>query len=549
MKDQADNIFEQGLPRTQANHVALSPLTFIERSAQIYPDYPAVVYGELRRNWGETWERCRRLASALEARGVRHGDTVATMLPNVPAMFEAHFGVPLAGCVLNTLNIRLDAEAIAFMLEHGEAKAILVDPEFASVIEEAVSRLDDKPLVIDVADASFEGEASSVGVVEYEALLAEGDPDYDYRLPDDEWQAISLNYTSGTTGNPKGVVYHHRGAYLNAISNILEWHMRPHPVYLWTLPMFHCNGWCFPWTIAANTGVNVCLRRVEPAKVMALLHDEKVSHFSGAPIVLNGLVNLPESQRRALKHPVKATTAGAAPPASVIAGVEALGIEVTHVYGLTEVYGPVTVCAWRKAWDELPLEERARLKSRQGVRGHMLETLCVADSETLAPVPKDGETIGEILMRGNNVMKGYLKNPEATQEALSGGWYHTGDLAVWHADGYIEIKDRLQDIIISGGENISTVEVEDVLYAHPAVEEAAVVARPHEKWGETPCAFIKLKAGHDEVSEQAIIDHCRARLAHFKAPKTVIFTDLPKTSTGKVQKFVLRELARQESGC
>ncbi|MEQ6887780.1 acyl-CoA synthetase [Halomonas sp. CS7] len=540
------SIFEQGLPQTPANHVALSPLTFIERSASVYPDYPAVVHGEIRRSWAETWERCRRLASALEKHGIQPGQTVAAMLPNVPAMFEAHFGVPLAGCVLNTLNIRLDAEAIAYMLEHGEARAVLVDPEFADVIEAAVAGLAHKPLLIDVDDALFEGEARRIGEVEYEALLASGDPDYTYTLPQDEWQAISLNYTSGTTGKPKGVVYHHRGAYLNAVSNILEWAMPHHPVYLWTLPMFHCNGWCFPWTIAARAGVSVCLRRVDPQRIMDLLADEGVTHFSGAPIVLNGLVNLPEEQKRDFDHPVKVTTAGAAPPASVIAGVEQLGIEVTHVYGLTEVYGPVTVCAWREAWDELPLEQRARIKSRQGVRYHMLEALCVADPTTMEPVPKDGETIGEILMRGNNVMKGYLKNEAATEQALEGGWYHTGDLAVWHPDGYLEIKDRSKDIIISGGENISTIEVEDAVYSHPAVEEAAVVAKPDEKWGETPCAFVKLKVGYGEVTEQEIIEHCRKHLARFKVPKTVIFTELPKTSTGKIQKFVLREEARNQ---
>ncbi|MDX1467190.1 MAG: acyl-CoA synthetase, partial [Halomonas sp.] len=494
----------------------------------------------------ETWTRCRRLASALARRGIQPGQTVAAMLPNVPAMFEAHFGVPLAGCVLNTLNIRLDAEAIAYMLEHGEAQAVLVDPEFAEVIEAAVAGLAHPPLLIDVDDALFEGEARRIGEVEYEALLAEGDPEYAYLLPQDEWQAISLNYTSGTTGKPKGVVYHHRGAYLNAVSNILEWAMPHHPVYLWTLPMFHCNGWCFPWTIAANAGVSVCLRRVDPKRVMDLLADEGVTHFSGAPIVLNGLVNLPEEQKRDFDHPVKVTTAGAAPPASVIAGVEGLGIEVTHVYGLTEVYGPVTVCAWREAWNELPLEQRARIKSRQGVRYHMLEALCVADPTTLEPVPKDGETIGEILMRGNNVMKGYLKNEAATEQALEGGWYHTGDLAVWHPDGYLEIKDRSKDIIISGGENISTIEVEDAVYSHPAVEEAAVVAKPDEKWGETPCAFVKLKVGYGEVTEEEIIEHCRKHLARFKVPKTVIFTELPKTSTGKIQKFVLRDEARKQ---
>ena len=521
-------IFEQGLPKTVANHVPLSPLTFIERSASIYPDYPAVVHGSTRRSWSETWSRCRQLASALEKRGIQPGQTVAAMLPNIPAMFEAHFGVPLAGCVLNTLNIRLDAEAISYMLEHGEAKAILVDPEFAEVIQQAVAKLPHKPLIIDVADVEFLGDTPSIGEVEYEALLQEGDADFAYQLPADEWDAISLNYTSGTTGKPKGVVYHHRGAYLNAVSNIMEWAMPHHPIYLWTLPMFHCNGWCFPWTIAANAGVNVCLRRVDPKKIMQLIAVEKVTHFSGAPIILNGLVNLPAEDKHQFEHPVKVTTAGAAPPASVIA----------------EVYGPVTVCAWRQAWDELPLEARAKIKARQGVRYHMLEALCVADPLTMKPVPKDGQTMGEILMRGNNVMKGYLKNPEATEQALEGGWYHTGDLAVWHPDGYIEIKDRSKDIIISGGENISTIEVEDAIYGHPAVEEAAVVAKPDEKWGETPCAFVKLKVGYGEVTEADIIAHCREHLAGYKVPKTVIFSELPKTSTGKIQKFVLREEAK-----
>ncbi len=539
------NIYDQGMPRNAANHVAISPLTFIERAASVYSDLPAVVHGQTRRDWATTWQRCRRLASALERRGLGKGDTVSVMLPNVPAMFEAHFGVPLVGCVLNTLNIRLDASAIAYMLEHAETRAILVDPEFVEVVREAIKGLDRPPLVIDVLDPEFEGQAERLGEIEYEDLLAEGDADYPYRLPEDEWDAISLNYTSGTTGKPKGVVYHHRGAYLNAVSNILEWAMPHHPVYLWTLPMFHCNGWCFPWTIAANAGVNVCLRKVDPKKIMELIADEKVTHFSGAPIVLNGLVNLDESQRRAIDHPVKATTAGAAPPAAVIAGVESLGIDVTHVYGLTEVYGPVTVCAWREAWDELPLEERARIKARQGVRGHMLEALCVADPVTLEPLPKDGESIGEIMMRGNNVMKGYLKNEAATREALDGGWYHTGDLAVWHADGYIEIKDRSKDIIISGGENISTIELEDALYSHPAVEEAAVVAQPDEKWGESPCAFVKLKATSGEVTEEDIIEHCRGKLARFKVPKRVVFTELPKTSTGKIQKFVLRQQAKE----
>lgn len=538
------SLCNQGLPATAANHASLSPITFIERTASIYPDYPAVVHGSIRRTWGETWARCRQLASALRQLGILPGQTVATMLPNVPAMYEAHFGVPLAGCVLNTLNIRLDADAIHYMLNHGEAKAILVDPDFSDVIQEAVAQLENKPIIIDVADTEFLGKTQNIGEVEYETLLAKGDAGFAYQLPTDEWQAISLNYTSGTTGNPKGVVYHHRGAYLNAISQILEWDMPHHPVYLWTLPMFHCNGWCFPWAIAANAGVNVFLRKVDYKQITDLIDKERVTHFSGAPIVLNGLVNLPSEHKRPFDHPVKVITAGSAPPASVIAGVEKLGIEVTHVYGLTEVYGPVTVCAWRDEWNALPLQERSKIKARQGVRYHMLEALRVAHPDTLEPVPKDGLTIGEVLMRGNTVMKGYLKDEAASQQALAGGWYHSGDLAVWHPDGYIEIKDRSKDIIISGGENISTIEVESAIYSHPAVEEAAVVAKPDEKWGETPCAFVKLKSGYGAVTESEIIAHCRVHLAGFKVPKTIVFDDLPKTSTGKVQKFLLRKIAK-----
>ena len=536
---------ETGLGKCAANHVPLTPLSFLRRARQIYPDHPAVIYGPHRKTYAEYHDRVSRLASALTQIGIRPGDVVATILPNIPAQAEAHFGVPACGAVLNTINTRLDVDTIAYILDHGEAKLVLCDPQFIPHLAEAIELMEQAPpKVIEVADPH--GGAKAFGdYLEYEDFLATGDPEFDWIMPEDEWESLALNYTSGTTGRPKGVVYHHRGAYLNAVSNILEWAMPHHPVYLWTLPMFHCNGWCFPWTIAANAGVNVCLRKVDPKKIMELIADEKVTHFSGAPIVLNGLVNLDESQRRAIDHPVKATTAGAAPPAAVIAGVESLGIDVTHVYGLTEVYGPVTVCAWREAWDELPLEERARIKARQGVRGHMLEALCVADPVTLEPLPKDGESIGEIMMRGNNVMKGYLKNEAATREALDGGWYHTGDLAVWHADGYIEIKDRSKDIIISGGENISTIELEDALYAHPAVEEAAVVAQPDEKWGESPCAFVKLKATSGEVTEEDIIEHCRGKLARFKVPKRVVFTELPKTSTGKIQKFVLRQQAKE----
>ena len=537
------SIYEQGLAPAPVNHLALTPLSFIERSASVYPQRIAVIHGALQRTWAQTYQRCLRLASALQGRGIGRGDTVAVMLPNIPAMLEAHFGVPMLGAVLNPLNVRLDAEAIAFMLRHGEAKVLIADREFHQVVRAALALLDNPPLVVEVDDPEY-GEGEPLAALEYEALLAEGDPQFAWRWPDDEWQAISLNYTSGTTGNPKGVVYHHRGAYLNAMGNQMTWAMGHHPVYLWTLPMFLCNGWCYAWTITALAGTHVFLRRVDPQKILTLIREHRVSHLCGAPIVLNALVNMPESAKAAIDHPVAAMVAGAAPPAKVIGAVEAMGIQVTHVYGLTEVYGPVTVCAWHADWDQLDLEERARIKARQGVRYPTLEGLMVADPKTLEPVPGDGLTIGEIFMRGNTVMKGYLKNPGATADAFEGGWFHTGDLAVRHPDGYVEIKDRLKDIIISGGENISTIEVEDCLYRHPAVLEAAVVARPDERWGETPCAFVTLKSGQQAVSDAEIIAFCRSRLAHFKVPRTVVFTQLPKTSTGKIQKYVLRDWAR-----
>ncbi|MDX1635619.1 MAG: acyl-CoA synthetase [Marinobacter sp.] len=538
------SIFETGLEPTEANHAALTPLDFIARTAEVYPDYPAVIHGGIRRNWRETYQRCRRLASALADRGIGKGDTVAAMLPNIPAMLECHFGVPMLGAVLNALNTRLDAKAIAFMLEHGEAKVLIVDREYGAVIREALGLLANPPLVIDVDDPEY-GQGEALSDLDYEDFLAKGDPEFAWRMPADEWQAISLNYTSGTTGNPKGVVYHHRGAYENAMGNQAVWSMGQHPVYLWTLPMFHCNGWCFPWTITAFAGTHVCLRKVDPEKILQLISEHKVSHMCGAPIVLNSLLGASESAKSGFSHTVQAMTAGAAPPAKVIEAIEAMGIQVTHVYGLTEVYGPVTVCAWKDEWNDLPVEERASIKARQGVRYHTLAGMMVGHSETMEAVPRNGKTIGEIFLRGNTVMKGYLKNPKATAEAFRGGWFHTGDLAVWHPDGYVEIKDRLKDIIISGGENISTIEVEDALYRHPHVLEAAVVSRPDEKWGETPCAFVTLKPGSPEVTEQDIIDFCRERLAKFKLPKTVVFTELPKTSTGKVQKFVLRDRAKE----
>ena len=531
--------YETGLDKNPANFVPLSPIGFLRRSAAVYPQRTAIIHGNRRYTWREAEERCRRLASALAKRRIGRGDTVALMAPNVPEAFEAHFGVPMAGAVLNALNIRLDADTIAFILRHGEAKVLITDTEFAPVIGRALAQLDKKPLVIDIADPAGPG-GDKLGAVDYESFLAEGDPDFAGLTPEDEWDAISLNYTSGTTGNPKGVVYHHRGAYLNALGNILTWGMSQHPVYLWTLPMFHCNGWCFPWTVTALAGTHVCLRRVEAGAIYEAIERDGVTHLCGAPVVMNMLLN---ARDRKLPRPVHMMTAGAAPPATIIGGMEALGFKISHVYGLTETYGPSTVCAWHDEWDALPEDQRARLKSRQGVAYPVLEGLTVADPISLGPVPPDGETMGEVFMRGNIVMKVYLKNPAATEEAFAGGWFHSGDLGVMHPDGYIEIKDRSKDIIISGGENISTIEVEDVLYRHPAVLEAAVVARPDKQWGETPCAFVTLKDG--VTAEPAeIIAFCRQRMAHFKAPRRVVFGPLPKTSTGKIQKFVLRERAK-----
>jgi fatty-acyl-CoA synthase len=538
----AGSPYDTGLDKNAANFVPLSPIGFLRRSAGVYPQRVSVVHGQRRYTWRQTLERCRRLASALAQHGVGRGDTVAVMAPNIPEAFEATFGVPMAGAVLNALNIRLDAETIAFILKHGEAKVLLTDGEFAPIIRAALARLDEKPLVIDIADPLAPGER--LGAIDYEAFLASGDPEFAELTPRDEWDAIALNYTSGTTGNPKGVVYHHRGAYLNALGNILVWGMQQHPVYLWTLPMFHCNGWCFPWTVTALAGTHVCLRRIEAGAIHDAIDNHGITHLCGAPVVMNMLLNDRAAEGRALPRQVRMMTAGAAPPAAVIEGMEAKGFHITHVYGLTEVYGPAVVCAWHDEWDTFDSEERARLKARQGVTYPVLDGLMVADPQTHAPVPWDGLTMGEIFMRGNIVMKGYLKNPRATEEAFAGGWFHSGDLAVQHPDGYVEIKDRSKDIIISGGENISTIEVEDVLYRHPAVLEAAVVAKPDERWGETPCAFVTLKPGHDADAAD-IIAFCRAHMARYKAPRDVVFGPLPKTSTGKIQKFVLREQAKE----
>ena len=531
------------LPKNAANFAPLSPLSFLARTEAVHPNRIASIHGPRRITWAQTGERCRRLASALVRRGIAKGDTVAAMLPNIPEMFEAHFGVPMAGAVLNALNIRLDAATIAFILQHGEARILLTDREFSATIAAALALIPEaeRPYVIDVVD-DLAPPGKTLGTTDYETFLTTGDPSFPIELPADEWDAIALNYTSGTTGNPKGVIYHHRGATLNATSNVLTWGMPPHPAYLWTLPMFHCNGWCFPWTIAAVAGTNVCLRRVEPLAVLAAITEHGVTHMCGAPIIANMLINVPDAQFPQLPRTVEFMTAGAPPPAAVIAGIERRGFHITHVYGLTEVYGPVTVCAWQDEWNTLPEAEQAQIKARQGVRYHSLEGLMVADARTLNPMPKDGTTMGEVFMRGNPVMKGYLKNPKATAEAFEGGWFHTGDLGVWHPDGYIELKDRSKDIIISGGENISTIEVEDTLYKPPAVLEAAVVGRPDPTWGETPCAFVTLKDGAEATAED-LIAFCRANMARFKVPKSVVFGPLPKTSTGKMQKYVLRERA------
>ncbi|MEW6689719.1 MAG: acyl-CoA synthetase [Pseudomonadota bacterium] len=535
--------YDKDLDKNPANYAPLTPLQFIERAAYVYPQRLAVVHGARRYNWGETYARCRRLASALARRGIGRGDTVAAMLSNTPEMYECHFGVPMTGGVLNTLNTRLDGEAIAFMLAHGEAKVLLTDREFAPTVRNALQRTKQKILVVDVEDPEYSGPGERLGTIAYEDFLKEGDPEFAWQWPQDEWDAISLNYTSGTTGDPKGVVYSHRGAYLNGVCNIVTWGMPQHSVYLWTLPMFHCNGWCFPWTMAANAGTNVCLRKVEAKAIFDAIRNQKVTHYCGAPIVHSTLINAPDELKKGIGHKVSGMVAAAAPPAAMIEGMEKLGFDLVHVYGLTEVYGPATVCAKHEEWGRVDIAERTRLNGRQGVRYLMEEGLAVMDPQTLQPVPADGETMGEIMFRGNITMKGYLKNPSASGKAFHGGWFHSGDLAVMQPDGYIKIKDRSKDIIISGGENISSLEVEDVLYRHPAVLAAAVVAMPDDKWGETPCAFVEVKP-NSRATEKELIEFCRSHLARFKAPRAVVFGELPKTSTGKIQKFVLREKAK-----
>ena len=552
------NPYRQDLDRNAANHVPLSPISLVEWAADVFPDRCAVIHGPLRYSWSQMLARARRLASVLAARDIGDGDTVSVVLPNIPAMLDAHFGVPMSGAVLNTINTRLDAATIAFQLRHSGAKVLIVDREFSPVVAQALAQLDaagvEPPFVVDVDDPVHDGPGDRIGTVEYEDWIAGGDPLHRYALPQDEWDAIGLNYTSGTTGDPKGVVVHHRGAYLNAVGNVLAWSLPRHPVYLWTLPLFHCNGWCFPWTLPAVAGTNVCLRRVDAALILGLVREHRVTHYCGAPIVHSALINAPAELKAGIDWTVKAMVAGAAPPASMIEGMERMGWEVTHVYGLTEVYGPASVCVKRDEWEALDLAGRVEKNGRQGVRYQVQQGLTVVDAETMQEVPRDGETMGEVVFRGNIVMKGYLKNAKASGEAFRGGWFHTGDLGVLHADGYVKLKDRAKDIIISGGENISSIEVEDALYKHPAVLACAVVARPDPKWGETPLAFVELKADREPGSPEAakaladeLIAHCRKLLAHFKCPREVRFGVVPKTSTGKIQKHLLRAQARSAS--
>jgi fatty-acyl-CoA synthase len=535
--------YDTDLDRNAANFQPLTPLGFLERAAAVFPSHTAVIHGPLRRTYAEFYARTRRLASALAKRGIKRGDSVSAMLANTPAMLECHYGVPMTLGVLNTLNTRLDAPIIAFSLDHAEAKVVIIDGEFSKVMKEALTLSKAKPLVIDYNDPEYSGPGERLGAIEYEEFIASGDPDYVWSMPDDEWDAITLNYTSGTTGDPKGVVYHHRGAHLLAMGNVITCGMRQHPVYLWTLPMFHCNGWCFPWTVSIVAGTHVCLRAVRAGAMFDAIHQHKVTHLCGAPIVMAVLLNATEAEKKPLPHVVNFATAAAPPPEAVLAAMKAAGFNVTHVYGLTEVYGPAVVNEWHAAWDALPLAEQAAKKSRQGVRYPVLEALDVRHPDTLVPVARDGETLGEVMMRGNVVMKGYLKNKASTAKAFEGGWFHTGDLGVMYPDGYVQLKDRSKDIIISGGENISSIEVEDALYKHPAVLAVAVVAKPDEKWGETPCAFVELKPGASASADE-LLQWCKKHLAGYKVPRTVVFAEIPKTSTGKIQKFKLREMAK-----
>ncbi len=528
----------ENLQKNRANYVPLTPVSFLTYAARVYPKSPSVIYGAITRTWEQTNARCLKLASALCKQGLQIGDVVSVIAANTPELYEAHFGVPMAGCVLNAINYRLDSDTIAYILDHAETKVLITDREFAQVVKAALTQLDRDILVIDIDDAAASGGAL-IGTMDYEAFLESGDPSFSPLLPSDEWNSIALNYTSGTTGKPKGVVYHHRGAYINATANTLEWDLGMHPRYLWTLPMFHCNGWCFPWTIAAKAGVNVCIRKTDGAAIFDAIADHGVTHLCGAPIVMSFITDAPEAERRAFDHKVEFMTAAAPPPAPTLAAMQTQGFNVTHVYGLTEVYGPAMACAWHQEWDQEPVETQADLKARQGVPYILQTDARVLDPDTLQELPADGQTMGEVMFRGNIVMKGYLKNDAATADAFKGGWFHTGDLGVTHPDGYIQLKDRSKDIIISGGENISSIEVEDALYKHPSVAAVAVVAKPDEKWGETPCAFIELKPGQ-QLTQAEVIAFARQHLASFKCPRAVVFGELPKTSTGKIQKFELR---------
>jgi fatty-acyl-CoA synthase len=537
------NAYTRDLDRNAANHQPLTPLGFLARAALVFPDHPAIVHGSQTFTYAEFYARARRLASALSKLGIGKNDTVSVMLPNVPAMLEAKFGVPMTQAVLHSMNTRLDAANIAFMIDHAETKVLITDTEFSGIISEALKMTSRRPVIVDYADPVFTGLGSRLSEIEYEDFLRTGDPDFAWKMPDDEWDAITLNYTSGTTGNPKGVVYHHRGAYLLAVGNTLAGNIAKHPRYLWTLPMFHCDGWCFGWTIPVVAGTQVCLRYVRPDAVWSAMAEHKITHLCGAPIVMATLLNAPAEMKRKLDNRVEFMTAAAPPPEAVLAEMREAGFNVTHVYGLTEVYGPAVVNEWKDSWNALDGAAQAQKKARQGVRYVPLEGLDVMDPSTMTPVPADGETLGEVMFRGNVVMKGYLKNKAATDEAFAGGWFHSGDLGVMHPDGYIQLKDRSKDIIISGGENISSIELEDVLYKHPAVQAASVVAKPDDKWGETPCAFIELKPGRT-VTPEEIVAYCREHVAHYKAPRFVVFGELPKTSTGKVQKYILREKAK-----
>ena len=540
----AGNIYTQDLDKTQANYQPQTPLSYLDWAASVYPNKTAVIHGDQTYTYTEFQGRCVRLASALNDRGIGLGDTVSFMSPNGPALLEAHYGVPMVGAVLNALNFRLDASTIAEILKHAETKVLVTDREFSGVISAALESVDHKIIIIDIDDPQANG-GDLIGEMDYEAFIDGGDPEFNWSMPTDEWQAIALNYTSGTTGNPKGVVYHHRGAFLNAMGDVVMGGLNRNTIYLWTLPMFHCNGWCFTWAVTSVAGTHVCQRNVVPAEIFSKIKKHNINFMCGAPIVLNMMVHAPADDKVQFDQQVEVVTGGAAPPSTIISSMEKMGFNVTHMYGLTECYGPSTVCAWQDEWSDLPLDQKSALMARQGVRYPTLFAQAVMNPDTMTSVPADGKTMGEIMLQGNTVMKGYLKNPDATAEAFKGGWYHTGDIAVLHPDGYVEVKDRSKDVIISGGENISSLEVEESLYKHPGIMEAAVVARPDERWGESACAFVTLKPDAVSITDQDIMSYCRDQLAHFKVPKIVVFGPLPKTSTGKIQKFVLRDRAKE----